>query len=64
MLTPDDLTKIAMNEPEPTPVQEHSPVRKAVDTVTDAGKAVVGAGISAVDNIKSLDARAPITTIQ
>ena len=62
MLTENDLIKLAL-EQEPEPTQEHTPVRKAIDTAVSAGTAVVGGAIGAAKSLASLDRPAPTKRI-
>ena len=65
MLTPKDLIKMAMNEiTAELPEQKKSPTREAIETGIDAGKAVLGGGVAAINGIASLQKKAPERTIQ
>ena len=61
MLKPEDLIKMAMEEP--GEIEEKKPLRKAVDAATNVGGALVGAIGAGVQGIKSLDNKGPVKQI-
>jgi|GEM_PF-6673564 hypothetical protein len=62
MLTQESLIKMALDQ-QPNQEEEHTPIRKAVDAVTNGATMAGGALVAGINSIKSIDNPAPVKQI-